>query len=51
MPKIVPKNLLRNQTINIYLRDSEKKQIKKALEVRGVSARDVLLRFITNQGE
>lgn len=43
MPKIVTRNLLRNKTINIYLRDSEKQYILKELAARGTTARDVLL--------
>ena len=54
VPKIVPNHLLRNHTINVYLRKSEKQEILKELESRGVTARDVLLDTLQqdkNQGE
>jgi len=46
MPKIVPSHLLRNETINVYLRKSEKQLIIKELESRGVTARDILLAIL-----
>lgn len=43
MPKVVPSKLLRNKVISVYLRASEKQLILSELELRGITARDVLL--------